>query len=103
MHSPVGCVPSTAMAAGGGGLCIPACTEWGCISACTGQEGICWGVSAGGSAGGWGVSATHPLWTEWQMPVKTLPCRNYLADGKYIYVVLPMAKNNVFMFCFCKI
>ena len=23
-----------------------------------------------------------PPWTEWLMPVKTLPCRNYVADGK---------------------
>ena len=23
-----------------------------------------------------------PLWTEWQTGVKTLPCRNYVADGK---------------------
>ena len=24
-----------------------------------------------------------PPWTEWQTRVKTLPCRNYVADGKY--------------------
>ena len=32
--------------------CIPACTE-----------------------------ADTPLWTEWQTGVKTLPCRNFVADG----------------------
>ena len=26
-----------------------------------------------------------PLWTEWQTGVKTLPCRNFLADGNKIY------------------
>ena len=28
-----------------------------------------------------GVSARHPPWTEWQTGIKTLPCRNYVADG----------------------
>ena len=40
---------------GGGG-------RLGCIPACTGQGGC-------------------PLWTEWQMLVKILPYRNYVADG----------------------
>ena len=32
-----------------------------------------------------GVSARHPpLWTEWQTPVKTLPCRKYAAGSKKI-------------------
>ena len=52
---PVGCVPSAAVA-------------------------VCWG--------GWpsGVYPSmhwdrHPPWTEWQTGVKTLPCRNFVADG----------------------
>ena len=57
---PVGCIPSAAVAARG---CLP-----GGVSA--------QGVSAQGNV-------CHPLlWTEWEMPVKTLPCRNYVADGK---------------------
>ena len=59
---------------------------------------VCRGMSAQGvSAGGCllrgmyllkGVSARRclpdtPLWTEWQMLVKTLPCGNYVADGNY--------------------
>ena len=62
---PVGCVPSAAV---GGGDCLPG-------------RGVCPnGLSARG------VSATHPLppWTEWQTPVKTLPCRNYVEDGNYV-------------------
>ena len=40
-------------------------------------------LGGGGVCPGWGVwvSARHPSWTEWQTPVKTLPCRNYVVDG----------------------
>ena len=41
------------------------------------------GVSAQGCvclARGLCLSDTPP-WTEWQTPVKTLPCRNYVANG----------------------
>ena len=27
-----------------------------------------------------------PLWTEWQTGVKTLPCRNFVADGNYLNI-----------------
>ena len=46
-----------------GGMCIPACTE----------------------------AETLPLWTEWQTGVKTLPCHNFVADGKYQKVPLQPA------------
>ena len=38
------------------------------------------GVCPGGVCPG-GVWQTLPPWTEWQVLVKTLPCRNYVADG----------------------
>ena len=44
----------------GGGGCLPGGV---CITACT--------------------EADIPLWTEWQTGVKTLPCRNFVADGNY--------------------
>ena len=44
------------------------------------------GVPAGGCTFPGGVSQyalrqTPLLWTEWQIGVKTLPCRNFVADG----------------------
>ena len=46
--------------------------------------GVCpGGVCPGGCLPTRGSSQTPPLWTEWQMPVKTLHCHNYVADGKY--------------------
>ena len=51
-----------------------------CIPACTGQEGV---FAQGGGVSAPVHSGIHtPLWTEWQMLVKILPCRNYVADGK---------------------
>ena len=75
----------------------------GCIPACSGHGRVCpgglsaWGVSPQGGCLPGGVSAwggsvypggvcpsacwdTPPLWKEWQMLVKILPCRNYVAD-----------------------
>ena len=107
---PVGCLPSTAVASKGGvsqhavgrgcvsqhalgrwlsawgmfareGVCPGGVCPRGCLSG-----GVCLGVSTQGlSAWGClprGVCLPHPLWTEWQTPVKTFPCRNYVADGK---------------------
>ena len=58
-------------------------TEGGCIPACTGIGGSAWrGCLPRGCvypSMHWG---RHPLWTEWQTGVKTLLCRNYVADGK---------------------
>ena len=45
----------------GGGLCIPACTEWGCISACTAQGVSAGGCLLGGLPGGGGVRHTPPV------------------------------------------
>ena len=44
------------------------------------RGGVCLGVYPSMH---WGRHPPHP-WTEWQTGVKTLPCRNYVADGKYI-------------------
>ena len=60
-----------------GGGCLP------------GRGGLCVYLGEGGVPGvvypGGCLPATPPpaLWTEWQTHVKTLPCRNYVADGKY--------------------
>ena len=71
---PVGCVPSTAMAVFGRGCLPTGVFARGRVSAR--------GWLPGGCLPGEGVSARHrPLWTEWQTGVKTLPCRNYVADG----------------------
>ena len=75
-----GCVPSAAVAGSWGGSCLLGGTgvcpggfcQWG-VSA---RGGVCLGVSAQG-----GVCQTPP-WTEWQTGLKTLPCLNYVADGK---------------------
>ena len=85
----------------GGGVCPGGVSLEGCLSGWMTAWGVCLsrvclpggclprGVSAqavstqrGVSAQG--VSARHslPLLTEWQMPVKTLPCQNYVEDGK---------------------
>ena len=69
---PVGCVPPAAVAicwvSAQGGVCPGGCLPKGCLPrGCLPK----------------GVSGTPPpLWTESQTPVKTLPCRNYIADGK---------------------
>ena len=86
---PVGCVPSAGWGSAGGsaggvyrggcvwpgggclpgGVCPRRCLAWGCL-----PKGV--------SVQGW-VSARQPPppWTESQTPVKTSPCRNYVADS----------------------
>ena len=63
---PVGCVPSAAVSvSGGGGIC---------------PGGVCPGVCVFGRPPG----NNPPLpWPESLMPVKTLPCPNYVAEGNY--------------------
>ena len=60
---------------GGGGVCLPTgggvSAQVGCLSG---------GVSVGGG-GSQGVSARYPLCEQSHKRVKTLPCRNYVADG----------------------
>ena len=59
-----------------------------CTGRCSGRlwgRGVCLGgVCLPRRESAWGVSGRRPLplWTEWQKGVKTLPCRNYVADGK---------------------
>ena len=54
-----------------GGVCLG-----GVCPGVSAQGGVCLAdVSLGGSA--LGVSDTHPVWTEWQTHVKTLPSGNY--------------------------
>ena len=64
---PGGCLPRRMSAQGG--VCPGGCLPRG---VCPGRG--CW-VSAQG------IYQTPPLWTEWQTDVKTLPCRNYVANG----------------------
>ena len=47
------------------------------------QGGVCSGgvCSRGGVVSQHAVRQTPPLWTESQMPVKTLPCPNFVAGG----------------------
>ena len=70
----VGYVPPAAVAVSrGGGGCLPmGVSDWG------------WGVSpgVGVSAQGWSAWGGVSVRTESQTGVKTLPCRNYVADGK---------------------
>ena len=81
---PVGCVPSAAVAVPGG-VCLPggvsACQR---VSAWQGRagEGVCLPRGVCLPGGGRYLSVTLPLWTEWETRVKTLPCCNYVVDGK---------------------
>ena len=75
------------------GRCLPRGVSAKGISA----QGVSahWGSSRGVSVQGGGVSAQgggrHPLlWTQWQTGVKTLPCRNFVADGKKAKNMLPL-------------
>ena len=53
------------------------CHQWGVSTRrVSARRGVC----RGGVCPGW--VTTPPFWTEWQTCVKTLPCRNYIADGK---------------------
>ena len=72
MHSSrIGCIPSVAVA-----VCWGGSAQEG-VSARGDMPG---GVCPGGVCPG-GCLPDTPLWTEWQTLVKTLPCRNYVADG----------------------
>ena len=98
---------------GGGCLtrvCLPrGCLSWGCLpwGVCasgvsawglSAQEGVSQGVSTGGCLPGRGstqgiVWKTPPLPCEqndWQTGMKTLPCRNYVTDGKKFAVMALM-------------
>ena len=67
----------------------------GCV--CPG-EGVCLprGVSTQGvSAQGGCLAPPPPLWTEWQMLVRILPCRNYVADVKNVVETLTFDANSL--------
>ena len=69
-----GCLPRGLSAWGlsAWGVCLP----WGCLP----RGGVC--LRCVCSSACWDT----PPWTEWQTCVKTLPCCNYVVDGKYIRV-----------------
>ena len=77
IHWPEGCLPGGGVCQGGRGVC-----PGDGVSA---QGGVCWGVSAQEC-----VCGRHPLCeqNDWQTGVKTLPCRNFVAGGKYQYTCL---------------
>ena len=85
-----------------GGVCLRGClprgvsaqrvSAWGCLPGGVCLGGVCQGVSAwevsaqggvclGVSAGGVSRHPSPCEWNDWQTGVKTLPCRNYVADG----------------------
>ena len=72
---PVGCVPSPAEAICWGGVCLEGGVCPGRVSAPGGE------VSAQGEVSAWGVSARPPPVSRITDRCKTLPCRNYVADG----------------------
>ena len=72
MHWAGGVYPSMHWA---GGCLARGVSAWG---GCLLGGVVCWGGCL------LGVSATPPLWTEWLIHVKTLPFRNYVADGNNI-------------------
>ena len=75
-----------------GGVCLGGVCPWGCLRG----GGSAWGHLLRGCVCP-GVSATPPR-TESQTPVKTQPCRNYVADGNnndnYILVVLCLLESG---------
>ena len=92
---PLGCVLSAAVADGGagvypsmhwagecvcprgclprGGVCLGRCLPVGCLlRGCLLRGGVCGGSGLGVVSAQYMLGYTpHPLWTEWQMPVKT--------------------------------
>ena len=86
-----GCVcPGGVSAQGGvcpGGVYPGECLPRGVCPGVSAQGGVYPGVSAQGCLprgclpDNQGLPDNLP-WTQWQTPVKTLPCRNYVADGK---------------------
>ena len=67
---PVGCTLSAAVA-----ICW-----WGVVSGQGGPVGVCLG---GVCVSQYALRQTLPLWTEWQIGVKTLPYCNFIVDGNY--------------------
>ena len=56
-------------------------------------------LAEGVSACQGGVYLPHaPPWTEWQTRVKTLPCRNYVADGKNWNLKIKFWSWNLILF-----
>ena len=81
---PVGCVPSAAVAARGvvvwAGGCLPGGANGGIYPR---EGGVCaWVCVPRGCARGYLPDLLSPFeQNDWQMPVKILPCRNFVADG----------------------
>ena len=98
---------SRLLGGGGGGVCLGGfCPGGVCLGGGMSAQGVCLprvavclvGVCPveclpGGGVWPGDVQQTLPLWTEWQTPVKTLTCRNYVADGKN-YSSLTHKSNN---------
>ena len=93
---PVGCIPSAVIAisergVSGQGWCLPrGCLPRGCLSRGVSAQGVSLpeGCLPRGLFVQGCVCHTRLLWIEWQMPVKTLPCRNYVTDGnKTVYFI----------------
>ena len=109
-YIPVGCLPSTAVAAEVG--CIPACTGQGRVSAQGGcvAGGVCPGVSAQGGVCWSACWDTHTPYGQnsWHTLVKTLPFRNYVADrnklpllGLHLWIFFMEVKHStIVLFCY---
>ena len=87
MHSSRMCtVHCSSRLLGVGGVCAEGVSAKGgsAQGRCLPRGDVCPGgsVCSGGCLPGGGLPKTPLLWTEWQTLVKTLPCRNYVADGK---------------------
>ena len=86
----VGCVPSAAVAVCSGvgglsapvhaGICLP---RRGCLPGRGVCPSACWDMSAGGCLPSACWDPPVNRMTDRLTGVKTLPCRNYVADGKY--------------------
>ena len=63
------------------GVYLPACTCPGVVPARGGGVPAQAGVPAKGVYPSMHWGRTPPLWTEWQTPVKILPCRNFVTDS----------------------
>ena len=79
-----GCLPR-----GGGVFPWGRGSAWGCLprgDLSGGMSAQGWVSAPGGCLSGGclprGCLPDNPPWTEWQTGVKTLPCHNYIADGK---------------------
>ena len=72
-----GCLPRGCLLGRG---CLPrgCVSTWGCV--------CLWGVCQGEVCIPACTEADTPLWTEWQTGVKTLPCRNFIADSNKLNI-----------------